>query len=102
MANNTRISNCRLFPDYRLLNALCKIECNYYSTDIKMSELARNIGKWQIFQYKYETNVNIIWILSPKMDLIVYLSTIGGLMGMWLGFSAYTIVTESLDALRVV
>ena len=94
---NRTNNECFVSPDYRLLNTKCKTECKRYVTEYLVNVIDTYIrsgyGKnYIVIEIPYKTKINMIWNLCPKIDFITYLSTIGGLMGMWMGFSVHSIL----------
>jgi hypothetical protein len=87
-------NNCKIKLNNTLLNRICKSNCYKKSfiysvnrrTDLRIKESYSYLTKQGFYSIKY-THL-------PKMDLISYLCSIGGLFSIWTGISVYTFLSE--------
>ena len=98
---NKNITQC-IKPNFTLLNILCKINCldiltDYliFKNDAKMKEL-KNI---HVISIQYDDNIKQRLHLeySPRFTIVQLFSTMGGLLGMWLGLSIYNLFLKFFE-----
>lgn len=88
-----KFKNCSVIDKEKIANKLCKKSCsteyhiNYLKNTYEMSGylINKSIG----LKIEEEEVVKVVYEHIPKMDLIYYLSSIGGLINMWFGKSIY-------------
>ncbi|CAG2107293.1 unnamed protein product [Medioppia subpectinata] len=92
-------TDCYVRPDPRALHRECKIGCDYYERSVAWSNsnlnahhAASSIKLMQI-SFLCKRYVSMVWRLFPKMSIVDYLCSAGGLMGMYLGLSIESALT---------
>ncbi len=92
-------NECRVEFNENQLNSKCRKNCYNEYNRIVAEKIFDNSRKWiQIFLTKVEEK-ELLYIHLPKMDFIQYLSSIGGLISFWFGYSFYNIASILLSKL---
>ena len=96
------ITEC-IKPNFTLLNSLCKIDCldisTYYTInkiDIKFSNMPNRFYSFNII-HNDNMKKRLYLEFSPKFTKMQLFSTMGGLLGMWLGLSIDKLISILLD-----
>ena len=87
------IKNCSVRAIEKLLNKVCKPDCQSISLSSEMLDVSRYNSKISIKFYKMQ-NIFIKLDHSPKMDLIIFISNIGGLISMYFGLGVYDMTSS--------
>ena len=92
------ITQCIIKPNFILLNKLCKINCLDISTDYTFAKNDMKISQDPTTNYSLLIAYNDIYKRRlyleylPKFTKMQLFSTLGGLLGMWLGLSINNLV----------
>ena len=103
MCQYNRKGRCALVAD-DICEELCLDECHtrYYNVDIKDKNKLLDTNPWNPeirLRLKHNPLLDQTVEHSPEMSFISFVANMGGLIGMWLGLSAYAILQTGLNLL---
>jgi hypothetical protein len=82
--------NCSIQYNKEELNGMCKKDCKTTRYTLSIRQNSENYPNESRLYIESSSRYKIKVTHLPKMDLITYLSSIGGLSGMWIGISVYS------------
>src|SRR5437899_2971629 len=65
----------------------CIKDCNQYYYTLRLDNTHYLPRSDSIIKIKYNNLLEYIYKMQSKIDFIIYLSNIGGLVGLWMGFT---------------
>ena len=100
------ITKC-IIPNFTYLNTMCKVDCLDIQTDYQITKISFNIKRNAIFKdyhlaflYNDILKQRLFLNYLPKFTKIELFSTMGGLIGMWLGLSINNVLFKFLQRIQ--